>query len=138
MNKLFLRIFPIPAILDIPQISDLCAKFYDSEKKKSYGNRRNSLICWRPQGDSNPRYRRERAVSWAGLDDGDVYKFGVLSVEFGVKQSIKASPFRIPHSAFRTVVLGEPAGTRTQDTRLKRAVLYQLSYRPAFFYAKRV
>ena len=25
---------------------------------------------------------------------------------------------------------GEPAGTRTQDTRLKRAVLYQLSYRP--------
>ena len=26
---------------------------------------------------------------------------------------------------------GEPAGTRTQDTRLKRAVLYQLSYRPA-------
>ena len=28
-------------------------------------------------------------------------------------------------------VTGEPAGTRTQDTRLKRAVLYQLSYRPA-------
>jgi hypothetical protein len=27
---------------------------------------------------------------------------------------------------------GEPAGIRTQDTRLKRAVLYQLSYRPAF------
>ncbi len=26
---------------------------------------------------------------------------------------------------------GEPAGIRTQDTRLKRAVLYQLSYRPA-------
>ena len=25
----------------------------------------------RPQGDSNPRRRRERAVSWAGLDDGD-------------------------------------------------------------------
>src|SRR6266540_111698 len=28
-------------------------------------------------------------------------------------------------------IYGEPAGTRTQDTRLKRAVLYQLSYRPA-------
>ena len=26
---------------------------------------------WRPQGDSNPRRRRERAVSWARLDDGD-------------------------------------------------------------------
>ncbi len=25
----------------------------------------------RPQWDSNPRYRRERAVSWTGLDDGD-------------------------------------------------------------------
>ena len=39
--------------------------------KKSYDNRRNSLIIWRPQGDLNPRYRRERAVSWARLDDGD-------------------------------------------------------------------
>jgi hypothetical protein len=38
--------------------------------------------------------------------------------------------FRTPHSAFRTELLGEPAGIRTQDTRLKRAVLYQLSYRP--------
>ena len=28
-------------------------------------------------------------------------------------------------------LIGEPAGIRTQDTRLKRAVLYQLSYRPA-------
>ena len=26
---------------------------------------------WRPQGDLNPRRRRERAVSLAGLDDGD-------------------------------------------------------------------
>jgi hypothetical protein len=29
------------------------------------------------------------------------------------------------------MIFGEPAGIRTQDTRLKRAVLYQLSYRPA-------
>ncbi len=29
------------------------------------------LIIWRPRRDLNPCYRRERAVSWAGLDDGD-------------------------------------------------------------------
>jgi hypothetical protein len=29
-------------------------------------------INWRPQRDSNPRRRRERPVSWARLDDGDV------------------------------------------------------------------
>src|SRR5260370_41506234 len=29
-----------------------------------------NLLIWRPQGDSNPRYRRERAVSSAGVDDG--------------------------------------------------------------------
>ena len=27
---------------------------------------------WRPRRDLNPCYRRERPVSWAGLDDGDV------------------------------------------------------------------
>lgn len=27
---------------------------------------------WRPQGDSNPRRRRERPVSWARLDDRDL------------------------------------------------------------------
>ncbi len=27
---------------------------------------------WRPRRDSNPCYSLERAVSWAGLDDGDV------------------------------------------------------------------
>lgn len=27
--------------------------------------------CKRPQGDSNPCSSRERAESWAGLDDGD-------------------------------------------------------------------
>ena len=28
-------------------------------------------IYWRPLGDLNPRRRRERAVSWARLDEGD-------------------------------------------------------------------
>jgi len=28
-------------------------------------------VRWRPQRDSNPRCRRERPESWAGLDDGD-------------------------------------------------------------------
>ena len=28
---------------------------------------------WRPQGDLNPRHRRERPASWTVLDDGDVY-----------------------------------------------------------------
>ncbi len=37
------------------------------EKKFSPG-----LSVWRPLGDLNPRRRRERAVSWAGLDEGDV------------------------------------------------------------------
>jgi len=31
----------------------------------------NQQDYWRPQGDSNPCYSLERAVSWAGLDDGD-------------------------------------------------------------------
>src|SRR5687767_13224392 len=26
---------------------------------------RGRAVSWRPQGDSNPRYRRERAMSWA-------------------------------------------------------------------------
>ncbi len=34
-------------------------------------NSRMYLILWRPRRDLNPCYRRERAVSWAGLDDGD-------------------------------------------------------------------
>ncbi len=33
-----------------------------SERSQSYLK---PLIYWRPQRDSNPRYRRERAVSWA-------------------------------------------------------------------------
>ena len=41
------------------------------KRKRAAEDRQLFEIDWRPQGDSNPRYRRERAVSWAGLDDGD-------------------------------------------------------------------
>ena len=30
-----------------------------------------AFLLWRPQPDLNRRRCRERAVSWAGLDDGD-------------------------------------------------------------------
>ena len=30
-----------------------------------------STLIWRPLGDLNPRRRRERPLSWAGLDEGD-------------------------------------------------------------------
>lgn len=32
----------------------------------------NDQLEWRPQRDSNPCFRRERAVSWTRLDDGDI------------------------------------------------------------------
>jgi hypothetical protein len=44
-------------------------------KKGANPKKANSLLLlWRPQGDSNPCRRRERPVSWAGLDDGDAGK----------------------------------------------------------------
>ncbi len=57
-------------------------------------------MLWRPQGDSNPRRRRERAVSWARLDDRDL-----------------------------CIKNGEPGGDRTHDHLIKSQMLYQLSYR---------
>src|SRR5579864_2997342 len=38
------------------------------------GKQISSLEYWRPRRDLNPCYRRERAMSWAGLDDGDAAK----------------------------------------------------------------
>ena len=57
---------------------------------------------WRPQRDLNSRRRRERPVSWARLDDGDV---------------------RYPLSEKRS----EPRRDRTFDHLIKSQVLYQLS-----------
>ena len=70
-------------------------------------------MFWRPQGDSNPRRRRERAVSWARLDDRD----------------LKLKPLR---EMTPQVVLcnGEPDWDRTSDHLIKSQMLYLLSYRP--------
>ncbi len=41
-------------------------------KQKTFPKKWKGFFIWRPQGDSNPRRRRERAVSWARLDDRDL------------------------------------------------------------------
>jgi hypothetical protein len=62
------------------------------------------ILLWRPQGDSNPCRRRERPVSWAGLDDGD----GKTSMA-------------------QCFCRGGPCENRTHDQRIKNPLLYQLS-----------
>ena len=47
-------------------------ELHNGTKKGPPTPRRSFLFYWRPLGDSNPRRRRERAVSWAGLDEGDM------------------------------------------------------------------
>ena len=61
------------------------------------------IVNWRPQRDSNPRRRRERPVSWARLDDGDV--------QFIDNRKLRSEPRR----------------DRTFDHLIKSQVLYQLS-----------
>ena len=68
---------------------------------------------WRPQGDSNPRRRRERAVSWARLDDRDLKLLSPCG----------KCTRRMLH------LNGEPGGDRTHDHLIKSQMLYQLSYR---------
>ena len=43
-----------------------------SEDDFANAKRVNEGGIWRPRRDLNPCYRRERPVSWAELDDGDV------------------------------------------------------------------
>ncbi len=68
----------------------------------SWGQR----LAWRPQGDLNPCYRRERPVSWTELDDGDLA--GRLGFEPRLTESESAvlplndRPERKPSSRERT------------------------------------
>jgi hypothetical protein len=93
---------------------------------KKYNDERDraSRDFWRPQRESNPCRRRERAVSLATRRWGQC--FFVSSPRFQRFKDPKFWSFR------RRKVIGTPEfceapGARTQDTRLKRAVLYQLS-----------
>lgn len=56
---------------------------------------------WRPVGDLNPCRRRERAVSWARLDERDLHT--------------------------TTLFPSEPCWIRTSDPYIKSVLLYQLS-----------
>jgi hypothetical protein len=49
-----------------PQVGQWCHRGDDNGRGVQFGKK-----IWRPQRDLNPRLRRERATSWAGLDDGD-------------------------------------------------------------------
>ena len=69
-------------------------------KQKATFSADSLLFYWRPQGDLNPCRRRERAVSWARLDDGDI----------------------------TCIFISEPGGTRTLDHLIKSQMLYRLSY----------
>ena len=52
-------------------------KFITAKRKGATANAVTPRFDWCPQGDLNPRYRRERAVSWARLDDGDFFKLQI-------------------------------------------------------------
>ncbi len=47
------------------------APFSPTKKPPDQRQRASKYRWWRPQGDLNPCRRRERPVSWTGLDDGD-------------------------------------------------------------------
>ena len=51
-----------------------CYPYVTAAKELSAGCPQLPEKIWRPRRDSNPRYRRERAMSWAGLDDGDAVR----------------------------------------------------------------
>ena len=79
-----------------------------NKEERGYGNSVTPRFNWRPQGDSNPCCRRERAVSLAGLDDGDG--------KFDYERLLVTAP------SFQTT--GGPCWTRTSGSLLKRQILY--------------
>jgi hypothetical protein len=82
------------------------------------------LILWRPRRDLNPCYRRERAVSWAGLDDGDASIAGAEEAQpraisdFTSKQGAgyreQGAGIREPGSALLGALGGVAAGLKAQ------------------------
>ena len=48
-------------------------------------------LAWRPQGDLNPCYRRERPVSWTRLDDGDAIQKYALAGGLGFEPRLMES-----------------------------------------------
>ncbi len=47
---------------------------------------------WRPRRDSNPRCRRERAESWARLDDGDARRGPIYKIKEGLVSRVGFEP----------------------------------------------
>lgn|GEM_PF-7056243 len=68
---------PLPPRLARPNQKSVCTPSRATREPHA-GARPAVFEKWRPQRDSNPRYRRERAMSWAGLDDGVSQKTGRL------------------------------------------------------------
>ncbi len=79
-------------------------------------------MFWRPQPDLNRRRRRERAVSWAGLDDGDRTAAAtyVLHKSGYFNKGVKINSQHLD-------LFGEPRWDRTNDHLIKSQVLYLLS-----------
>src|ERR1039458_5051799 len=75
------------------------------------------MACWRPRRDLNPCYRRERAVSWAGLDDGDA---SIAGAEEARPRAISDfnSRQRIAYSGQRIECGGQGAGDRAPGSAL--------------------
>ena len=98
-----------------------------------------NIAIWRPQGDSNPRYRRERAMSWASRRWGplDYFLFGVPR---GIRTPVTAVKGRCPRPLddgdlelllnTNNCVLGGARRDRTADLLHAMQALSQLSYNP--------
>ena len=88
-------------------------------------------LAWRPQGDSNPCYRRERPVSLASRRWGPELN-GMMEYWNNEQKKLNRTNLDylkpiIPLFQFSNWVYGGPCGTRTHDSLLKRQILYLLS-----------
>src|SRR5579884_3258907 len=95
---------------------------------------------WRPQGDSNPRYRRERAVSWAGLDDGDACapeSGRLLLIYRSCAHSVKAVTLAHGRRELRTQERGHGAGDGLHHWRYHRVAELAIGLGVGYGNAKR-